>query len=159
MLDEQQKQHLQQLQGLIKDYPSAMLSTISPEGWVRSRPMMTRRNGNELDLWFASAYDTDKVHDIEGNPRVGVTYHRGGELFYVSVSGSGEIVRDRERIRQLWDPGWQEWFPNGPDDPNLALVKVNAEHVEYWDERSGRVVVLFTKASRQRGEPQERKLG
>ena len=51
---------------------------------------------------------------------------------FASVSGRGEIVRDRERMQALWSPWVKVWFPKGLDDPNLALLCVQVESAEYW---------------------------
>lgn len=41
------------------------------------------------------------------------------------------------------------WFPNGPDDPKLALLKVEVDQAEYWDGPSSTMVQLigFAKAT------------
>ena len=41
---------------------------------------------------------------------------RGGPL---SVSGTASLVRDRERIHELWNPVAGAWFPEGPDTPSV----------------------------------------
>lgn len=51
-----------------------------------------------------------------------------------------EVVRDRQKIDNLWKPFLKAWFPNGKDDPELALLKVEAEQAEYWDSSSSAVV-------------------
>jgi hypothetical protein len=40
------------------------------------------------------------------------------------------------------------WFPNGVDDPDLALLEVQVTKAEYWDSPSSPVVALvgFVKA-------------
>jgi general stress protein 26 len=37
----------------------------------------------------------------------------------------------------------QAWFPGGPTDPRLALLRVTVEHGEYWD-AAGRVVPFLS---------------
>jgi general stress protein 26 len=62
---------------------------------------------------------------------------------YVSVSGTGRISHDREQIRRLWNPTYRAWFPGGPDDPELGVLTVKMERVEYWDVPSSRLVRLW----------------
>jgi len=52
---------------------------------------------------------------------------------YVSVSGTATLVRDRGTIERLWDQLYRAWFPQGVDDPELALLRVRVERAEYWD--------------------------
>jgi hypothetical protein len=57
-------------------------------------------------------------------------------------------VRDRQKIHELWNPTLKAWFPNGVDDPEIALLCVEVEKAEYWDTPSSRMVQLigFVKA-------------
>lgn len=56
---------------------------------------------------------------------------------WVSIAGDAEIVRDAAKTRELWGPGVDAWFPEGPDAPNLVLVKVRTDSAEYWDTPGG----------------------
>lgn len=38
--------------------------------------------------------------------------------------------------KELWKPMLRIWFAIGENDPNLALLKVDATQAEYWDARS-----------------------
>src|SRR3954462_15211660 len=62
---------------------------------------------------------------------------------FVSVNGRAQLIRDRAKIEQLWNPIYKAWFPNGLDDPELALIKVNVEGAEYWDTPNGKMVQLI----------------
>lgn len=37
----------------------------------------------------------------------------------------------------------KSWFPEGKDDPNIALLKVDVDQAEYWDAPGSRMVVAF----------------
>lgn len=67
---------------------------------------------------------------------------------YVSISGWAELVRDHQKMEELWNPLYKAWFPDGLDDPNLALLKVHVRKAEYWDSPNSKVVQLvgFAKA-------------
>jgi general stress protein 26 len=58
------------------------------------------------------------------------------------------LIRDREKAKELWNPILKAWFPEGLEDPNLALLKVSVEKAEYWDTPSGKMVqaIGFVKA-------------
>ena len=66
----------------------------------------------------------------------------------MSLSGTAEVVRDTEKATELWN-GWVEaWLPQGPTDPNVALIHFRADAGEYWDTPGGRVAsaLSFVKA-------------
>jgi general stress protein 26 len=53
------------------------------------------------------------------------------------------VIRDSQKAKELWSPVYKAWFPQGLDDPDLALLKVKVESVEYWDTPSNKMVQLF----------------
>lgn len=134
--------HIRRLAELIKDVDIAMLTTRKADGSLVSRPLGTQEVEFDGDLWFATGADSEKVAEIAADPRVNVSYASKGKNTYVSVAGRASVVRDRAKIDELWSPAMKIFFPGGKDDPNLVLIRVNAESAEYWDGPSG----IFGKA-------------
>lgn len=136
------------LNGLIKDIDIAMMTTIEPDGSLRSRPMSTQQSESDGDLWFFSYANTAKVDEIERDRRVNLSYSSADKNTWISVSGTANVVKDRAKMDELWTPILKAWFPDGVEDPNLALLKVEVEQAEYWDTASGKVIQLvgFVKA-------------
>lgn len=114
---------------LIKGIDVAMLTTISEEGLV-SRPMKTQDVEFDGDLWFLSKKDTAKYDELQHHPQVNVAYV---DKSYVSIRGKAEILNDRAKIEELWNPMYEKMLETTADDPDLILIKVNAEAAEYWD--------------------------
>ena len=56
------------------------------------------------------------------------------------------MVEDRAKKEQLWSKLAEAWFPDGADDPDLALVEVRIEDAEYWDVKESKVTQLFKMA-------------
>lgn len=138
----------QHLQKLIKDVEIAMLTTVAGEDFLRSRPMMTQQTDDDGVLWFFTNDHHAKAQELADDPRVNVSYSKPDAQQFVSVSGLGEVVHDEEKKRKLWKPIYQAWFPDGVDDPHLALLKVYIEKAEYWDTATSKWVELagFAKA-------------
>lgn len=40
---------------------------------------------------------------------------------------------DRQKIKELWKPVLKAWFPDGPEQADIALLKVQLKKAEYWD--------------------------
>lgn len=135
-----------ELHGLLRDYKTALLTTRSRDGCFHSRPMAVQHVEGDGDFWFATSLDTQKVTDLEAEPRCGLAFHDGGKsATYVSMSGEVDVVRDRQTIHELWNPTWRAWFPEGPDQDDLVLLKFRPEHAEYVHPVSGRLKVLATR--------------
>jgi general stress protein 26 len=133
---------LRKLNELVKDIRIAMLTTIREDGMPHSRPMATQQMETDGDLWFFTGWSTHKAREIEVLPLVNVAYADPNGNTYVSVSGRAQLLRDQAKAKELWNPFYRAWFPNGLEDPDLALLKVTVEHVEYWDAPSGTMVQL-----------------
>ncbi len=73
-----------------------------------------------------------KLAELAADDRVLVSYANPSKHEYVSISGRGRLVDDRTIVTRLWSEGLRVWFPNGPDDPKLALLAVDAEEARYW---------------------------
>ena len=139
---------IEKLAALIKDIEFAMLTTVEPDGSLRSRPMATQKTKFDGTLWFFTEINSGKVGEIEGERHVNLAYADTGNQKYVSVSGLASVVQDRSKAEQLWSPLLKAWFPQGIEDPTLALLKVDVREAEYWDSPHGAVVRLvgFVKA-------------
>lgn len=144
----ERSESLKKLGELIKDTRIAMLTTAETDGTLRSRPMATQNTEFDGTVWFFTSAESPKVDEIEQEHHVNVSYSNPSNDSYVSMSGKASLVRDRAKIKELWNPILKAWFPKGEADPELALLKVNVEQAEYWDSPSSKVVQLagFVKA-------------
>ena len=146
-MQDNREESIRKLGALIKDIQMAMLTTIDG-GVLRARPMATQDTEFDGELWFFTSDKTHKVAEIEKDNRANVSYSKPNDNVYVSVSGAVSIVKDREKIEELWNPAYKAWFPKGLDDPTISLLKINVEQAEYWDSPSSTIVhiVGFVKA-------------
>lgn len=134
---------VQKLGELIKDINITMLTTALADGSLRSRPMATQGGDFDGTLWLFTGIESGKVHEIEDDQHVNLSYSEPSEQKYISVSGKARIVRDRAKIEELWSPPLKAWFPDGKDDPNIALLQIEVDNAEYWDVPSSKMVHLI----------------
>jgi general stress protein 26 len=139
----------EELWELVDGIETAMMTTVGRNGMLVSRPMATQKRAAGADFWFVTLRGP-KVQEIEGDPRVNLTYYRDRTREWVSVSGTAEISRDRAKIRELYAPDWKLWFPNeggkkdgGPDDPRILLIGVHARTAQYMTVDKPQPVVFF----------------
>ena len=128
---------------LIETTRIAMLTTEDVEGVLRSRPLATLQMDSEGKLWFFTAMSSSKVGEIDQHRRVNLSYANPDTQGYVSISGSARLLRDREKMQQLWTVWVNPWFKDGPNDPDLALLEVTVQQAEYWDAPASRMERLF----------------
>ncbi len=140
-------ERIKKIEDLVKDIRVAMLVTMNEEGHARSRPMWTQEAPFDGTLWFLTSRGCRKVQEIEGNPRVNIGYASPSSESYVSVSGRAEVLNDRARIKEFWSPMLKAWF-DGPEDPEIRVLRVDVEDAEYWDTPGGKVGSLISLAKR-----------
>ena len=83
------------------------------------------RAARDGGLWFYTSTHADLWENIGAMPEVNVSFSQPDDSLYVSVSGTAQRVVDREQIKAMWNPMVQAWFPAGPDDPHVVLVRVD----------------------------------
>ena len=128
------KQDLAEVAELLKDIDICMLVTRA-NGSLHGRPMSN--NGKveyDGDSWFFSFRDTPKVEEIEADPRVELAYVATEKGTWISIEGQAEIVEDEARKKELWVKDLEQWFPEGPEDENVVLIKAAADTIHVWGE-------------------------
>jgi len=138
----EQEVNMRKLATMIRGIKVAMLTTVGPDGRLKSRPMATQEAEYEGTLWFFTNAGSEKIGEILQFPNVNASYVSVEDHRYVSLSGRAAVVRDAGKARELWTPAHRTWFPLGLEDPELALLRVDVERAEYWDMLSSAMVEL-----------------
>jgi general stress protein 26 len=144
------EKELTKLYELIDDIKTAMMTTRRADGHLRSRAMATQKSAAGADLWFVTLDDTSKLNEITYDPHVNLSYFREKTMEWVSVSGMAHVTRDRQKIRELYEPDWKMWFSEEgdprhgtPDDPRMVLIGVRVHSAEFLEVNQPRPVVIF----------------
>ncbi|GAC1556932.1 MAG: hypothetical protein NVS2B9_19960 [Myxococcales bacterium] len=133
---------------LVRGIEIAMLTMADADGSLRSLPMYTQKTEFDGTVWFMTGKSTRKVVEIENDRHVCLSYADPKTSRYVSLSGRASLVDDRKKIDELWSPLYRAFFPDGKDDPDIVLLRVDVESAEYWDTPGSKVVQVlgFAKA-------------
>jgi general stress protein 26 len=143
-IEEQITPELKQIADLIENISVAMLTTLDAAGAMVSRPMSPLEMDGAGAIWFFTDVRSTKVEQLA------VAHLSFADLeksTYVSISGRGEIYANHASIERLWTPFAKPWFPDGPESPNLALLKFLPDAAEYWDAPSSKMIRLLAMAA------------
>ncbi|WP_347111048.1 pyridoxamine 5'-phosphate oxidase family protein [Paenarthrobacter sp. S56] len=127
--------------GIINHSKIGMLTTLNESGALVSRPLAVQEVMEDGDLWFFTGLGTSQVAHVRTDPRVNVSFGRNTE--WVSVAGVAEVVTDRLKIRALWNEAVEAWFPDGPETPEVCLLRVDSDSAEYWSSPGGTAATVF----------------
>ena len=135
MTDLTGREAIPQIASLINQIDICLFATRGDDGQLHSRPMSN--NGQvEWDgqSWFFAPTDGRLVTELRTDPAAVAAYRAEEGFAFVSVSGRATIETDPELKERYWLDDLERWFPNGPADPNVALIRLDAEEAQWWTE-------------------------
>ena len=144
-MESNDQENIRKLKTLVEEVKIAMLCS-SQGDHLRSRPMSTAQFDEEGSIWFFTNDHSGKASELVVNHQICLAYSNPSKNSYISISGDARIVNDWQKMKELYNPAINAWFPKGLDDPNLALLKVTPFQAEYWDSSSSKMITLFNKA-------------
>ena len=132
----------------LKDIDFVMLNTHADDGEIAGRPMSNNRDVEyDGDSWFFVDQESRTFEEVTRDPKVSLSVQGAKGLLgkppvFFSIEGEAEIVQDRAAIEAHWTKDLERWWPEGPRAPGVALLKVRARRIHYWDgEDQGEVPV------------------
>jgi general stress protein 26 len=123
---------LTKLGEIILDIRVALFTTVDRDGGLHTRPIQTMKLEDERTLWFFTDWSSPKVDELHRDARVSLGYADPAKNTYAAVIGSSRLIRDSQKAKELWSIEQRAYYPKGPDDERLALLRVVIEHAEYW---------------------------
>ena len=66
---------------------------------------------------------------------------------FLNIYGISEIIEDRKKIEELWNPLLKVWFKDGKDDEKISVIKVEPTQVYYWDTKHGEAIAFIKMAA------------
>jgi general stress protein 26 len=119
----------------------AMLTTSFPGG-LRARPVEARPERDAGLIWFVTDLRSSKEHEIEAEHHVGLVFIDAKAKAYLSITARAEVRRDHAKAAEIWKRSDNMWW-NGPDDPNVCLLRVRPLTAELWDGPASAAVAAF----------------
>jgi len=97
-----------------------------------SRPMTAMVEGEAGPIWFFVGKPNAVVDHLSESRRAIAAFSAKDHELFASVHGNLVVDTDRAVIDRLWNPFIAAWFEGGKDDPNLVLLRFDAEHAQVW---------------------------
>ncbi|MBC3788605.1 pyridoxamine 5'-phosphate oxidase family protein [Spirosoma utsteinense] len=114
---------------------------------LKTRPMSVQKVDEAGNLWFLSADDSHKNAEILVDNKVQLLFQGSAYSEFLSIYGVATITKDKELIKELWEPIVKTWFTGGIDDPRITAIKVETEDGYYWDNKHGNAVAFVKMAA------------
>jgi general stress protein 26 len=112
-------------------------------GGLRARPLEARPDREAGVIRFVTDVRGAKDDEIAAHPRqVGLVFIDHRQKAYLSLTGRAEVVRDAGQARAIWKSTDDAWW-EGPDDPNVRVLRFVPEVAELWDGPASRAVAAY----------------
>ena len=127
---------------LIADIRTVMLATYN-DSRVESRPMTAFVDKDARTIWFIVDVTTDKTRAIKPGQQVNLAFADIKDATYISLNANATVLQDVAKQKALWNPFAEAYMPEGPEAPNVGLIRIDPIDAAYWDSPSSTIVQLW----------------
>jgi len=110
-----------------EDSPYIMMKLEGASGHAEPMTAQLDREAHH-EIWFFTRRDN---RIAAGGKAMGQFVSKGHDVF---ACVDGTLVE--ETRRELWDKHWsnfaESWFPDGKDDPNVIMLRLDIAEAEVW---------------------------
>ena len=147
---EQNSPELRSLAKRIEDSRTAMLTMCDAQGQLSSQPMTVIEMDANGCLWMLvsnSGHTARMAPGGGGMDTVNLAFSDESNSTFTSITARASLDHDRQRKESLWSVMARPWFPEGVDDPNLAVLRLEPVKAEIWDGPDSTVLRLIAMAA------------
>ena len=73
------------------------------------------------------------MRQILSNAKVSVYFCDPGKFHGLMLVGKIDIVTDQGLKKQIWQDGWERYYPDGADDPDYTILRLLPAYAKGWD--------------------------
>ena len=126
---------------IIEKVGVCMLTTRFPGG-LRARPVEARPDRAAGLIFFVTDLRSGKEDEIEAEHDVGLVFIDPKDKAYLSITATAQVLQDHAKAREIWKSTDDVWW-DGPDDPNVCVLRVRPLTAELWDGPSSKAVAMY----------------
>ena len=101
-----------------------------------TRPMTAQVPDARGPIWFFTSKDTAIAKNVGSGARAIATFASKDHSLFATIHGHVRLDNDRATVDRLWNRFVAAWFEGGKDDPKLALLRLDPERAEIWEDAS-----------------------
>jgi general stress protein 26 len=112
-------------------------------GGLRARPLEARADRDADLIFFVTDVHSAKQDEIAAAPDVGLIFVDPKDKAYLSITGRACVMRDAAKTKVVWRNSDEVWWPGGPTDPHVCLMRIEPLTAELWDGPASAAVAAF----------------
>lgn len=107
-----------------------------------TRPMHVLKIEDDGTFLFLSADDSKLNLEILMDDAVQLLFQGSAHSDFVNVYGHASVSKDKDKIKELYNPMLKTWFTGGEDDPRITVISFSPKGGYYWDNKHGNLVAF-----------------
>ncbi|MDR0769803.1 MAG: pyridoxamine 5'-phosphate oxidase family protein [Burkholderiales bacterium] len=120
---------------LIERAATAVFSSIDSDGFPNTRALLPPRAREGLKhFYFTTNTSSCKAAHLAVNPKACLYFYDASRFIGVMLIGTAAIVRDEASLALVWRKGDEQYYPQGIDDPDYAVLKFTAHTLRYYSD-------------------------
>src|SRR5262249_34741659 len=124
--------NLERVWDIIESVGVCMLTTQAG-GRLRARPFEPRPDRKSGLIFVMTDVRSAKQEEIEAKPEVNLVFIAAKAKAYLSITARACVTRNICKIEQVWRLTDEVWWPGGPSDSNVCLLRIEPQAGEFWD--------------------------
>ena len=141
---------MKKLPQIVFNTPIVILSTIDEKGYPSTRAMLnlmdfssypqikalSEKEENEGRIFLTTNTSSKKIKHIKHNDKACLYFYNATDFKGVTLCGTIKIVEDKILKTAAWGADWQEYYPDGVDSEDYALLLFTPEYGEKYENYS-----------------------
>ena len=101
----------------------AILTLLS----IRELVFQKRKKGTKRNfvVYLVTGQSSVKMQQIRANPKVSAYFCKPAEFHTLMLRGQVQEITDQEFKKELWQDGWERYFPKGVEDPDYTVLQLS----------------------------------
>jgi general stress protein 26 len=132
---------LERVWDLVEKVGVCMLTTRFAGG-LRARPLEARPDRAAGLIFFVTDVRSRKDDEIDARHEVGLVFIDQAANAYLSITAQAQVLRDPAKAAEIWRKTDDAWW-EGPDDPNVRVLRVEPATAELWDGPASKAVAAY----------------
>jgi general stress protein 26 len=135
-------EHEARVWDLLEKTGVGMLTTRFASG-LRARPMEPRPDRDGRAIYFITDVRGLKDDEVEAAPEVCLTLTNHKDKAYLSLTARASVRRDPLLAAKFWKSSDDVWWPEGPEDEHVRVLRLEPLRAELWDGPASSTVAAF----------------
>jgi len=133
---------IKKLLNILREMQTGILVTHAG-AQLKGRPIQIADISEEGIVWIYASEYSDCLKEITENNEVFLSFSEPGSDVYAVISARAFGEDNAEKIKTLKNPSLKMVRTAGGSAKNLMALRAEPVEAEFWDGRSGRIVILF----------------